>query len=71
MTKELELFRPQKSLILAYIRAKGIDKVALYSATTLIPLLVIYSFISEDMEEHRVFANGKIKDLKEYYGVKE
>lgn len=71
MNKELELFRPQKQLILAYITVKGIDKVALYSATTLIPLLVIYSFISEDMEEHREYADGKIKELKEYYGVKE
>lgn len=70
MNKELELFRPQKQLILAYVKAKGIDKVSTYSATTMIPLLVIYTFISEDLDEHREFAEKKIAELKEFYDVR-
>lgn len=71
MNKEFELFRPQKQLILDYVRAKGIEKVGLYSATTMIPLLVIYQFIVEDIAEYREYAEGKIADLKAFYDVKE
>ena len=69
MKKELELFRPQKHTILSYIRTRGIDKVSTYSATTLIPLLVIYTFIVEDIEEHREFAELRIVELKQFYNL--
>ena len=69
MEKEIELFRPQKETILNYVRSKGVAKVSTYSATTMIPLIVIYTFISEDMEEFREFAEGKIKELREFYNI--
>lgn len=69
MEKEIKLFRPQKETILNYVRYKGINKVSTYSATTMIPLIVIYTFISEDIEELRELAEGKIKELKEFYNL--
>ena len=68
MNKEIELFRPQKKLILTYVKEKGINKVSEYCATTMIPLIVVYTFISEEMEEHKEFAENKLKELREFYG---
>ena len=68
MSKELEIFRPQKKLILTYVKEKGINKVSEYCATTMIPLIVVYTFISEEMEEYKEFAENKIKELRNFYG---
>lgn len=69
MEKEIELFRPQKETILNYVRSKGVAKVSTYSATTSIPLIVIYTYIAEDIEEMRELANDKIEELKEFYNL--
>lgn len=69
MQKEIELFRPQKQTILNYVRSKGIGKVSTYSATTMIPLIVIYTYISEDIKELREFAEKKISELREFYNL--
>ena len=35
-----------------------------------VPLVVIWTFIEEDMEEYREFAKSEKKRLKEFYGIK-
>lgn len=66
--KQIKLFRPQKPYIIKYIERIGIENVSLYSATTGIPLLVIYHFILEDFPEHATMCHQKIKELMEFYG---
>lgn len=65
--KEVELFRPQKELILRYVRKNGVKNIALYSASTSIPLMAIYTFVLEDLPEHRELAGAKLIMLKEFY----
>lgn len=67
--KEIELFRPQKNLILNFVKTKGVDKISVYSASTSIPLIVIYTYIAEELPEYKELAENKIKMLKEFYGV--
>lgn len=71
MEKEIELFRPQKEIILKYVRSHGAKKISTYSATTFIPLLVIYAFVLEDIPEMKEIAESKIAELKKFYGIKE
>lgn len=71
MIKEIELFRPQKQIIIAYVKKHGVEKISTYSATTFIPLIVIYTFLGEDVVEYRELAEEKIQGLKEFYGIKE
>lgn len=66
-SKELELFRNQKKNIIKFITDKGIDKVSTYCATTMIPLIVVYTFILEDMTEHRELASRKLEELRKFY----
>lgn len=68
LDQQIELFRGQKELILKYVTTHGIDKVALYSATTFIPLIPIYTFIMEDLPEHDELCESKLKSLREFYG---
>lgn len=35
-----------------------------------VPLIVIWTFIEEDMEEYREFASSEKKRLKEFYGIR-
>ncbi len=65
--KEIELFRNQKKNIIKFIRDKGIDKVSTYCATTMIPLIVVYTFILEDIEEYREIASRKLEELRKFY----
>lgn len=65
--KEIELFRPQKNLILNFVKTKGVDKISVYSASTSIPLIVIYTYILEELPEYKELAENKIKMLKEFY----
>ena len=69
MEKEIELFRPQKETILNYVIKHGAEKISTYSATTMIPLIVIYTYIVEDIEELRELAEGKLVELKEFYDL--
>ncbi len=66
--KQIELMRSQKETILKYISTHGVDKIAIYSATTFIPLVAIYTFILEDMPEHTELCKRKLKELEEFYG---
>ena len=67
--KEIELFRPQKNLILNFVKTKGVDKISVYSASTSIPLIVIYTYILEELPEYKELAENKIKMLREFYGI--
>lgn len=69
--KEIELFRPQKKMILDFVISKGVDKISTYSASTSIPLIVIYTYILEDLSEYKELAENKIKELKYFYDIKE
>lgn len=69
MKKQIELFRGQKQYIVNYVKTHGIEKISLYSATTFIPLIAIYTFVKEDLPEHAELCNGKIKELEEFYGL--
>lgn len=68
LNQQIELFRSQKELIMKYIVTNGIDKVSLYSATTFIPLIPIYTFILEELPEHKELCESKLKSLREFYG---
>ena len=68
-TKQIELMRSQKAVILKYIATHGVEKITLYSATTFIPLVAIYTFILEDMSEHRELCERKLKELEDFYGL--
>lgn len=68
-SKQIELMRSQKDVIIKYIRTHGVEKVALYSATTFIPLAAIYTFILEDIPEHKELCERKLKELEEFYGL--
>lgn len=67
--KQVELMRSQKETILKYIITHGVDKIAIYSATTFIPLVAIYTFILEDMPEHTELCERKLGELGEFYGL--
>jgi hypothetical protein len=67
--KQVELMRSQKETILKYVSTHGVDKIAIYSATTFIPLVAIYTFILEDMPEHIELCERKLKELEEFYGL--
>lgn len=71
MKTEVELFRKQKKLIVDFVAKNGIDKVSLYSATCGIPLIVIYTFVAEDLPQHKEFAEAKIESLKKFYELRE
>lgn len=68
MNKQVELFRSQKQYIVNYVKTNGVEKISLYSATTFIPLMAIYTFVKEDLPEHTELCDSKIKELKEFYG---
>lgn len=67
-SKDLELLRPQKETIIKYIKKNGVDKISLYSATTGLPLIAIYTFVFEDLPEHDMICKKKLKELREFYG---
>jgi len=71
LEKELLLFRPQQEIILNYVRKHGLEKISTYSATTGIPLLIIYSYIIEEIPEWKEVSEAKIKELKIFYNIKE
>jgi len=66
--KQVELFRTQKEYVLKYIATHGVGKITLYSATTFIPLIAIYTFLMEDYPEHKDLCLQKLKELEEFYG---
>jgi hypothetical protein len=68
LNQQIELFRKQKELIINYFKVNGVDKVSLYSATTFIPLIPIYTFIMEEIPEHTELCESKLKNLREFYG---
>ena len=68
-TKQIEMMRSQKDVIIKYFTKHNVDKIAIYSATTFIPLVAIYTFILEDIPEHRELCERKLKELEEFYGL--
>lgn len=69
--KEVELYRHHKEAILDHIKKKGIDSVSMFCAASGLPLIVVYTYIAEDMEEHRECCEERIAGLKKFYGIKE
>jgi hypothetical protein len=67
--KQIELMRSQKDVIVKYFTAHSVNKVAIYSATTFIPLVAIYTFLLEEFPEHKELCEKKLKELEEFYGV--
>ena len=67
--KQVELFRSQKSYIVNYVKNNGVEKISLYSATTFIPLIAIYTFVLEDLPQHSELCLAKLKELEEFYGL--
>ena len=68
---DAEQYRHLKENILKYVRERGIDSVGMFAASTMVPLIPIYTFIAEDMEEYREVALERINGLKQFYGIKE
>lgn len=68
--KQVELMRSQKDVIVKYFTDHNINKVAIYSATTFIPLVAIYTFLLEEFPEHKDLCEQKLKELEEFYGWK-
>lgn len=68
-TKQIEMMRSQKDIIIKYFRKHSVDKISIYSATTFIPLVAIYTFILEDIPEHRELCERKLKELEDFYGL--
>jgi hypothetical protein len=66
--KQIELMRSQKDIIVKYFTTHKLDKVSIYSATTFIPLVAIYTFLLEDFPEHKELCEKKLKELEEFYG---
>lgn len=66
---EIELFRKQKQYIIDYVAKSGVKNISLYSASTGIPLIVIYTYVAEEYAEYRELAEEKIKSLREFYGI--
>jgi hypothetical protein len=67
--KQIELMRSQKDVIVKYFTLHSVDKVSIYSATTFIPLVAIYTFLLEDFPEHQELCEKKLKELEEFYGM--
>ena len=67
-TKQIEMMRSQKDVIIKYFTKHNVDKIAIYSATTFITLVAIYTFVLEDMPEYSELCNKKLKELEEFYG---
>lgn len=67
---EIELFRKQKQYIIDYVTKSGVKNISLYSASTGIPLIVIYTYVAEEYPEYKELAEQKIKSLREFYGLK-
>lgn len=67
--KQVELMRSQKDVIVKYFTVNNINKVSIYSATTFIPLVAIYTFLLEEFPEHKELCEKKLKELEEFYGV--
>lgn len=68
-SKYVEPMRNQKVNILKYVATHGVDKISVYSATTFIPLLAIYTFILEDVPEHKELCEKTIAELEKFYGL--
>lgn len=66
--KQIELMRSQKDIIVKYFTVHSVDTVSIYSATTFIPLVAIYTFLLEEFPEHKELCNRKLKELEEFYG---
>jgi hypothetical protein len=69
LSKQVELMRPQKDIIIKYFMLNPVDKVSMYSATSHIPLIAIYTFLLEDFPEHKELCDKKIKELEDFYGI--
>jgi hypothetical protein len=67
--KQISLMRPQKDVIVKYFSVHHIDKVSIYSATTFIPLVAIYTFLLEEFPEFKHTCEQKLKELEEFYGA--
>ena len=66
-------FLGQKKSIVNYFKKKGVsyDTISEFSALSGIPILVICEFIKESLPEHAEICNIKIKQIKDFFQIKE
>ena len=65
-------FRARKGDILKYFDKKGVtsDSVAEYCTLAMVPITVVYAFISEEYPEHEELCRVKIREINEFFGIK-
>lgn len=69
--KEIELFRPQKQLVIDFVKKNGVAKISLFSATSGFPLIVVYTYVMEELTEYEELCKVKIAELNSFYGYED
>lgn len=62
-----EALRPQKAYVVKYVRDNGIDKLPLFCAASHFNLIVAYTFVAEDIPEHKDECDKIIKRITDFY----
>ena len=64
-------FKKHREMILKHFTNKGfsVSKVSEFSTMTGIPLVVVYTMISDEFEEHRDICEEKIANINKFYGI--
>lgn len=69
--KEIELFRLQKHVVIEYVKRNGMGKISSFCATTGFPLIVVYTYVMEELTEYEEMCKVKIAELKAFYGYED
>lgn len=69
MKFKLKPYRHRKSEIIDAYRQKGISSISYYCAVASFPIIAAISFINEEYPSKEL--EDKLKDLKEFYDIKE
>jgi len=66
-------FISQKETVINHFKKNGVsqENIAEYASTAGVPIVIICEFIKQDIPEHTEMCNKKIRDIKEFFGIKD
>jgi len=66
-------FLGQKAVTIKHFKSKGVTEETISEFCTMvgIPIIVVCEFIIEDIPEHTELCQKKIKEIKDFYGIKD
>ena len=65
-------FLNQKDMVIKFFKKNGVTAKTMADFTAVgIPITVMCEFIKEEMPEHTEICDKKIKEINEFYGIKD